>query len=580
MPQTLDTPQNSTAPNSAMPNSATPQETTYQDATYQDAAPLKSTYVVTHIINHDTTGSDRANLPVIAMVMRANRGIGTGHLMRVRSLLAPLKEHAYLRLYGYAFEPDILPLCNDYDEVRLFNTKEEVLSHLLHLPDAPSYSASTPKPEPLSHSGSTPDTLNHSGSTPNTLNHSNAAPALHGHDTRGHDTCGHDSCSHYKHGYDTCGYDTHGHETRGQKTLHATGGGDKDAVQTTVYGEVKHPTAVQVAHKTKNTTTQDHVVVTTECLPQLFIIDDYALDASFEAPLYERAQVMVIDDLYDRKHQCHVLLDQSLLTHESVYRKLCPPDCQLLLGSRYSLTQERFYPQNYDLNYHSPCTCGAHHSSLSARALRGKTPEQIAAARHNPNSALHSCMQTDGQSAPLPHVLINFGGADPVSACKAITHTIIQGKLYEDYRFTLLTGAANSDYDDLAALVTTIPQPYQAAFQLIHHCHDVADLLFKHDVAIGAYGGMFRERIAAGIPTIGVLIADNQKGADVVVEQENLGLTLALSQLSDINAVKNALNKLVAQASTYTNNCFKVYDGQGLKRIVKAIVALLPPHSH
>lgn len=302
--------------------------------------------------------------------------------------------------------------------------------------------------------------------------------------------------------------------------------------------------------------------VADERLDDLFIIDDYAIDKDFEQELYTCAKLFIIDDLCNREHSCHILLDQTLFTREEGYQKLCPPECKLLLGAPYSLTLERFYVQNYMPDYHSPCTCGAHHGPVCARTLEN-APYQ------------GNCTGADSQCQPVPRVLVNFGGADPVSACLQSCRTIIDSKLYEQYHFTVLAGAANKDYPRIQELLQTIPQPYQERMELIAHCNDVADLLFKHDIAIGAYGGMFRERIAAAIPTLGVEIADNQAGAGAIVEHFKLGLSLELEQLKDSHALKSALSELLYNGKFYSDNCRAIYDGQGLNRIAHELLALL-----
>lgn len=409
--------------------------------------------------------------PCIAMVLRANHSIGTGHLMRLRSLIPYLKQQATVRLYVYAFAEQLRPLCSDYDEVFTFETKEDILKHLLALPLAP-------------------------------------------------------DCAQQ---------------------------GEAIAAQATEY------------------------------LPQVLVIDDYAIDKSFEAQLYPRCKIFVVDDLFDRPHQCHMLLDQTLNTHEAEYRALCNPECQLLLGSQYSLTLECFYPQQRQLNYQSNCQCAAHHLPLCERVQQAlqepvqtaTQTESSAAPAPEATSPVATAEATKANSQSLPRVFVNFGGADPVSACLKVTQSIVAAHMYERYAFTLLAGAANPDYEALQSLVQAIPAEWQANFTLIRHCTDVADLFMRHDIALGAYGGMFRERIAAGLPTVGVIIADNQKGADEIVDHYQLGLNLKLEQLSDPQAVEHALSQLYQHRAQYTQNCLKVYDGQGLKRIVKAIFSLL-----
>lgn len=410
--------------------------------------------------------------PWIGVILRANRAIGTGHLMRIKPLLPQLKTHAKLRLYVYAFDEALRPLCAEYNEIKTFATKDEILTYLCALPA----SAETNK------------------------------QAEHG-----------------------------------------------------------------------------------EYLPQVLIIDDYAIDASFEAPLSARTRLMVVDDLVNRPHDCALLLDQGLTRTAQDYQHLCNADCRYLVGARYSLTSERFYPRNYQLSEPSACPCPAHRNALSVRALLGKSTDELQgplppianAAHFAPKELKPALIQAGldlnqlGPTVP-PRVFVNFGGADPVSACLKFAHALLAGQLYQHYDFTIVAGAANQDYDALQKLLTQVPANYQERVKLMRHCHDVADLLFKHDVAIGAYGGMFRERIAVGIPTIGVVIADNQAGAPAAQLGFNFGLDLSLAQLSDPNAVAPSLATLVEKAPDFTSSCLKVYDGQGLERIVSAIVELLP----
>lgn len=460
----------------------------------------------------------------IAMVLRANHQIGTGHLMRLRSLIPYLKQHAIVRLYIYAIEEKLRPLCNDYDEIFCFTTKEEILNHLLDLPLDP------------------------------------------------------------------------------QEQL---------CFQTDASASTKTANIATITSKSANTDcASNHSNHTaTEYLPQILIIDDYAIDKSFEAPLYKRCKLFVVDDLFNRPHQCHMLLDQSLKTHEKDYRTLCNLDCQLLLGSSYSLTSECFYIQyslkhyqeqntlastdsnNADHRVHShlaKCSCIAHKLPLCER-VRQFWQEL---AEHPPiaasNTANTNAKNATNKEAPLtssspyttnqtlPHVLVNFGGADPVGACLKISKSIVQAQLYQCYVFTMLSGAANPDYEAIQALINTIPEQWQKNFCLIRHCTNVSDLLLRHDLAIGAYGGMYRERISAGLPSLGVIIADNQAGTDKIIEHYQLGLNLKLSELSDPQAIARALDTLYQNRHFFTKNCLKIYDGHGLQRIVQAILSLLP----
>ena len=74
------------------------------------------------------------------------------------------------------------------------------------------------------------------------------------------------------------------------------------------------------------------------------IVDHYALDSGWEASLRpSTGQIMVIDDLADRQHDCDLLLDQNF--YEGLDRRYCrlvPGTCRKLLGPKYALLRPEF----------------------------------------------------------------------------------------------------------------------------------------------------------------------------------------------------------------------------------------------
>ena len=52
-------------------------------------------------------------------------------------------------------------------------------------------------------------------------------------------------------------------------------------------------------------------------------------------------KIMIIDDLANRKHNCHILLDQNYKENlETQYKSLVPNNCKLLLGPSYVLLRD------------------------------------------------------------------------------------------------------------------------------------------------------------------------------------------------------------------------------------------------
>ncbi|MDA3875690.1 MAG: UDP-2,4-diacetamido-2,4,6-trideoxy-beta-L-altropyranose hydrolase [Halothiobacillus sp.] len=74
------------------------------------------------------------------------------------------------------------------------------------------------------------------------------------------------------------------------------------------------------------------------------IVDHSALDARWESVLRRTAkQIMVIDDIADRQHECDMLLDQNFYADmELRYIGKVPLHCQLLLGPRYAMLRDEF----------------------------------------------------------------------------------------------------------------------------------------------------------------------------------------------------------------------------------------------
>lgn len=74
------------------------------------------------------------------------------------------------------------------------------------------------------------------------------------------------------------------------------------------------------------------------------VVDHYALDARWESALRASTkQIMVIDDIADRQHDCDVLLDQNFYADmQKRYTGKVSAHCQLLLGPRYALLRDEF----------------------------------------------------------------------------------------------------------------------------------------------------------------------------------------------------------------------------------------------
>lgn len=191
----------------------------------------------------------------------------------------------------------------------------------------------------------------------------------------------------------------------------------------------------------------------------LLVVDDYRLDAAFESACRSWAErILVIDDLADRAHECDALLDQAPGRRRDDYAALVPADCELLLGSSYALLDRRFRD-----------------------ARRQRKP-----------------------AGKVERVFVNFGTTDTANATSVALDALRAAKL--GVAIDVVLGAAAPH---LAAVRSRIESGgISAALRL--DVDDMAALIRRADLAIGAGGVGALERCALGLPSLILTVAANQ----------------------------------------------------------------------
>lgn len=241
---------------------------------------------------------------------------------------------------------------------------------------------------------------------------------------------------------------------------------------------------------------QTEAILAKEKDVEWLIVDHYALDSEWESRVRQYAhKIMVIDDLADRPHACDLLLDQNLyLDLESRYDGLVPIHCQKLLGPKFALLRPEFLEARKNLRIR------------------------------------------DGL---VKRILIFFGGVDPTNeTLKALE--AIQLLNRPDIAVDVVVGAANPSKDRIKEICLTMSNAH-------YHCQvdNMALLMVNADLAIGAGGSTMWERCYLGLPSITVVIADNQiEIAKTVAAQGaiwNLGLPNEVNVGSLLKAVTNIL---------------------------------------
>lgn len=209
------------------------------------------------------------------------------------------------------------------------------------------------------------------------------------------------------------------------------------------------------------------------------VVDHYALDARWEDALRPvAARIMAIDDLADRPHACDILFDQNLGRTEGDYDGLIPAGARRLIGPGHALLRPEF--------------AEARAGALARRAETGWQARSI---------------------------LIAMGGTDPDNSTGAILQALAQHAMLETREVKVVLGSNAPHLGAVRALVADLAAGSGARVELLTDRKDMAALMAAADLAIGGVGGTSWERCCLGLPTLLLVLADNQRPGAEALDQ-------------------------------------------------------------
>jgi len=268
-------------------------------------------------------------------------------------------------------------------------------------------------------------------------------------------------------------------------------------------------------------------VLTQQC-PDWLVVDHYGLDFRWEAALEGMyAKLLVIDDLAERAHIADVLLDQTYGRKEVDYEPWVPDSCTVLCGAHYALLRPDF-PRLREYSIH--------------RRERYK----------------------------LEHLLITLGGVDKDNVTTDILESLKSSGLSNDCRITVVMGAAAPWLDEVRRVARTMQWPVQVLVNVT----DMAQLMADSDLVIGAAGSTSWERCCLGVPTLMVVVADNQKYAAGLLRAAEAVTCISLQD--DVAAqLTVAIHKSRHERDflkTMSLQALKITDGSGCARVIQVLV--------
>ncbi|MET4720007.1 UDP-2,4-diacetamido-2,4,6-trideoxy-beta-L-altropyranose hydrolase [Bradyrhizobium japonicum] len=261
----------------------------------------------------------------------------------------------------------------------------------------------------------------------------------------------------------------------------------------------------------------------------LIVIDSYRLGEAFERSLRRHGcPILVIDDAPVRPHDCDLLVDTTLGRNADDYAGLIPQHCRVIAGSPYALLRSAF-------------------GELRAVSLARRR------ATFEPASIYVSLGLTDvgGQTADIARYLANAG-----------TYS----------RIIVVIGPTASSLDEVVALGEE-----STRVQVHVDPPEIAELMANADIAIGTPGTSSWERCCLGLPSIQLVVADNQRENARALEQA--GAARIVPPGCDVpDTIARILAELARQPdelARMSRQAAKVCDGAGAQRVGEAIDALV-----
>ena len=259
-----------------------------------------------------------------------------------------------------------------------------------------------------------------------------------------------------------------------------------------------------------------------DIMPDWIIVDHYALDSEWEEKISVYCKsIFVIDDLVDRKHCCDILLDQTLNRQSIDYKDLViSAKTQVLAGTDFALLRPEFSQwREYSLNR-----------------------------RANP---------------VLKKILVNLGGVDKDNITQLVLEELEKSDLANYISVDVIMGASAPHRDKIEQFAKMT----KLAVTVSVNVSNMAEKLAEADLAIGAAGSSSWERCCLGVPTLLLVLANNQNDIAIALDKQSVAKKVDLSYMGNIlNTISLDELKLMIEHSK------NLVDGKGIQRVLKIIL--------
>ena len=262
--------------------------------------------------------------------------------------------------------------------------------------------------------------------------------------------------------------------------------------------------------------------------PDWMVVDHYGIDRTWEVMVHSVGiKVLVIDDLADRPHHCDALLDHGLDRDVAEYSLLVPRKTKCFFGPQYALLRPEF-------------------AEMRAANLARR------------------------QSPSLNRLLISMGGVDKDNATGRVLAAMAGNAWAEASEVTVVMGPRAPSLKEVRAQAAAMP----GRVEVLVGTTRMAELMHKADLAIGGAGTTSWERCCLGLPSIVLVLADNQK--KVAASLARAGAVFVAKTMSDVAAYlarHHSTPAALGDIAEMSRNAARITDGRGATKVASFMVS-------
>ncbi len=262
------------------------------------------------------------------------------------------------------------------------------------------------------------------------------------------------------------------------------------------------------------------------------VTDGYPFTGPYQRILKEGGvRLLVIDDNGEcAPYEADLILNQNIHAREGWYRER-RPGAALLLGSRFAMLRKEFLAP--------PAGSGA-----------GSAPR-------------------DPSEDPR-NILVTMGGGDPDNATLRVIRAL-QGIAFPGMAVKVVVGMVNPNLASLEAAVADRPD---LDFALQREVRDMPGLMGWADIAVSAAGSTVWELMHAGLPSLLVVVAENQREIAARLDLDGMGVNLGwhadLLPQRIAAEIRDLLDSAPARAAM-AGKGRDLIDGRGAARVAAAL---------